>query len=203
MQFNINLKRKNLLEEYIERLGRIPMKTRIMLVFSLLIITCVFFSFRMFFKGESLPPSAIVKKVDFQKELQRLRVERNEVSKILTILRHMENERIVWSEKLWALSNTIPDELWLNAMETRMINIKEKGRVPKKLEVLVLKGIALSQGRPGTPEPVNEFIRNLKETQTFNNDYNTPQLFFVSDTRGAKGKVKDLEFHLVRKFAKK
>ena len=195
MQFEINFQEQKKVEEYLKRFKKIAPLKEIMLVLIVIVVVATLILGYLFSSNKKTPVQNS-ELIEFERALQRINSERKAVSKSLRLLQEIGEEKIIWSEKLWALANATPDELCLTGMEIKTTGSqREKG----KGETLIIRGTIPYQKAAEEMDSIQQFIKNLSEDSLFKEDFQSPLLVSVKNSRLGVGGKRNVEFRLEKK----
>lgn len=198
MRFEINFQKQSSLETFFDIFRRIAFRRE--LIFSLaFLLSLGFYSLYYFSSGKSTIPPA--KDVHLSQKMKEIDLKRNKVAGLIKVLQQLKKERVIWSEKLWALDKNVSGGLWLTEMETK--NIKKSNKIrhrQDKVEGLVLRGLT-DRRQTGAIDPVKRFIRSLGKDSNFMNDYYPPFLVSIDKSMIGDEELDRVEICLIRKKA--
>ena len=134
-------------------------------------------------------------------KLIKVTMEKEKVSGLGGLLTRLEHDRIDWTEKLTSLSDAMPKHVYLTSLElqkkTAQAGLRGKG---KEQERLVLQGVLISSDGEDPSSVIQQFLNNLKDSDTFMDGFDSPVLVSVSDARKERCRLcLDFEFYLARK----
>ncbi len=144
-----------------------------------------------------------------QKIAEALKKEVDLLSGKVAVINSLTSGSLVWASKLYDLSNTIIDGMWLSSLSLNIerangsqpfISVKN-GVSPQNLndkETLVLKGAAVSSGTDAATAIVGRFIDSLKMNEDFFKDFEDIKLSSVQ--RETLGSTEIMNFTIVCYF---
>jgi len=134
-------------------------------------------------------------------EFVKVTLEREKVSSLVKKLYELQNERIVWSEKLVSLSEATPDQVFLTAMEFEEGKARFGGSSSEeKTGKLVLQGVVVTAAGEDPSSFIQQFMQQLKANPSFMAGFQDPVLVSVSNPREEEQRVTlDFEFQLLQK----
>ena len=193
MEFEINFlpKNRNRWLRYVK--GRDRLIAGLVIGF---IITISFIGF--YSKGFTKKPQKLVALgQDFLKVTQ----EKGKVSGVIGLLSKLKKERLNWTEKMVALSDSTPSQVFLTSLEysTEKAGTGGSSNI-KNREKLIIKGVVISAGEQSPSSSVQSFMQNLKNNSWFMAGFEPPVLISVNNyQKEGQGEGLEFEFQLLRK----
>lgn len=139
--------------------------------------------------------------VNVGQEFLKVTQEQRRVSDLTALLSQCQKERLAWTQKVTALSEAIPQEIFLTSLEFEKVK-KGGGRSLREQDrdKLVLKGFVLPSGRGDPASSIQTFMKNLKAQPTFMAGFEDPVLVSVNKSQQDKrDEGVEFKFHLLRK----
>lgn len=197
MRFDINFQKRERFETFLEYAKMIFFRRETMLILVLLIFLATFSLFVAILPQKSLPP--IKQNTRFKHEMEEMGLKRESVARALKVLKQLQEERVVWSDRLWALNKNVTSGLWLTGIETKVVKNKKgsKHRSPQK-DALIFQGLTKNQ-KNAASDSVNIFIENLANDPFFRENYDPPFLVGISKTKSFGEELNKMEVCLTRK----
>ena len=102
-----------------------------------------------------------------RERLDGLKKQLGEINARIPLFEQVIKNRVLWSEKLNQLSESIVSGVWLNELSLVTKEVQEKGRLSK---YLIIRGSCASRTKD-EPALIGRFMQNLKEDPSFSSDF--------------------------------
>lgn len=136
-------------------------------------------------------------------EFLKISMEKEKVSSLVKLLFQLQKERVLWADKLRALSDATPDQVFLTSMEFKREKLRTGGSSGEPgNEKVVLHGVVITPAGEDPSSSMQRFMEGLKKNPSFMSGLVAPILVSVSNARQEEGQREslDFEFHLLRKI---
>jgi hypothetical protein len=136
----------------------------------------------------------LAKVEDAVKQVKQLEQDKLLLSQKEQAVAQITTGRTVWSHELYVLAGLVPNDIWLEQVSmssrrrpvTVMVPNSRRGQPPVEKTVIQafpairFTGYALSPRREKGVELVGEFIRNMKDDETFSRRFISPEMLSIN-----------------------
>jgi len=102
-----------------------------------------------------------------RERLEGLKKQLSEINARIPLFEQVIKNRVLWSEKLNQLSESIASGVWLNELSLVTKEVQAKGQLSK---YLIIQGSCASRTKD-EPALIGRFMQNLKEDPSFSSDF--------------------------------
>ena len=135
-----------------------------------------------------------------------LEKEVDELSGKFTVIEGLTQGSLVWSKKLYDLSKTMIDGIWLSSLSlnietpasARLYGTAGMAQEPGHKQTLILTGLAISSGQAEETATVGKFIDSLKKNEDFFKDFDDIKLSSIQ--RESYGSTDVMNFTIICYF---
>ncbi len=200
MRFQINIYKPGKRPKV--KIPREPKPTRLRLHIFLGMIMLVVLGFAYLYSAQIAPLKRRIQ-AD-QKQIMILRgflkeVEegQNQKSGVEALLLQVQEQRVLWKDKLVELSQLVPEDIRLTHLSVDMVETtpdRKKPREKVKETILTMKGEILTTPEQESLDHIARLITNLNESPAFSTDFDPMALVYTQ--RVKTGKQEYMEFEL-------